>query len=103
MAFVLLTDTENSSCGTLHEPKLTNWKCVFYSPIGINGTTQTIKHEECRLKGGEDEKIFLSAKEKEGDFVQKEAHNAQVQVDYLVRALVNPIQKKYFYIYIMCC
>ena len=87
LAFVLLTDTDNSSCGTLHEPKLTNWKCVFYSPIGINGTTQTIKHEECRLKGGEDEKIFLSAKEKEGDLVQKEAHNAQVQVDDILRAL----------------
>jgi hypothetical protein len=82
------------SCGTLHEPRLTNWKCVFYSPIGINGTTQTIKHEECRLKGGEDEKIFLSAKEKEGDLVQKEAHNAQVQVDYICRALFYHIQIK---------
>ena len=42
-------------------------------------------------EGGEDEKIFLSAKEKEGDLVQKEAQNAQVQVDYYCRALSYPI------------
>ena len=37
-------------------------------------------------EGGEDEKIFLSAKEKEGDLAQKEAQNTQVQVEYYNRA-----------------
>ena len=40
-----------------------NWLtgCVFYSPIPLhefNGTTQTIKHEECRLGGRRRENIL---------------------------------------------
>ena len=70
----------NSTCGTLHEPKLTNWKCVYYSFLldtpswnqRNHPNHQTLKNAD---RGGEeDEKIFLSAKEKEGDLVQKEAY-----------------------------
>ena len=58
------------------------------------------------IRGGEDdEKIFLSAKQKEGWLVYTERRlSAQVQVDYNLRASIKYVDENVFHIkcYLIC-
>ena len=57
---------------------------------------QTLKNAD--REGEEDEKIFLSAKQKEGWLVYSERRlSAQVQVDYNLRASIKYVDKNVFH------
>ena len=93
---------KRSSYGTLHdEPKLTNWRCILFSYLESTEPPKPFNMKNADfIRGGEDdEKIFLSAKQKEGWLVYTERRlSAQVQVDYNLRASIKYVDYNIFHI-----